>query len=185
MEGQSIWAAIEHPKGLSRWCAIGDSVGDYRVMEISYAKAEVVLAHHRTKAVITVPVLGLPPQAGQARQSALIPVEQLNWAWIRSEANFMREKPESPPHSAIVERQTASDEFKIALKNFYRQHGWELTRMEIRPNGGARVSISPLHDPSIPLPTKEELDRVKQRAGSPTTKRVPNPSPLPTRPTGG
>jgi hypothetical protein len=185
MEGQSMWASIEHPKGTSRWCVVGDSVGDYKVMAISYAKAEVVLSNNRTKEVITIPVLGLPPQAEQAKKSSLIPVEQLNWTWIRSDANFMRKMPESPPHDAIVEWQTASEEFKIALKNFYRQHGWELTRMEIRPDGRAHASISPLHDPSIPLPTKEELDRVKVRAGSPPTKRVPNQSPQPARQTGG
>ncbi|MBK8856747.1 MAG: hypothetical protein IPN11_03435 [Opitutaceae bacterium] len=185
MEGESIWTAIEHPKGTSRWRVVGDSVGDYKVVEISYAKAQVVLAHHKTKEVITIPVLGLAPQAGPTAKSSLIPVEQLNWAWIRSDANFMREKPESPPHSAIVEWQTASDEFKIALRNFYRQHGWELTRMELRPNGGAHVSISPLHDPSIPLPTKEELDRVKIRAGAPPTQKDPTRSRQPVRPTGG
>lgn len=184
MEGQTLWAAIEHPKGTSRWCAVGDFAGDYKVMEISYAKAEVVLANSRTKETVTIPVLGLPPQAEQAKRSSLIPVEKLNWAWIRSEANFMREKPESPPHSTIVEWQNASEEFKIALRNFYRQHGWELTRMEVRADGREHVSISPLHDPSIPLPTKEELDRVKQRAGAPSTKREPIQSPQPARPKG-
>jgi len=173
MEGQAIWATIEHPKGTSRWCTVGERVGDYQVVEIRYAKAEVVLMNTRTQEVLTIPVLGLPPQPGQARQSGLIPVEQLDWAWIRSDQNFMRTKPESPPHSAIVEWQTASEEFKTALRNFYRQHGWELTRMELRADGRAHVSISPLRDPSIPPPTKEELDRVKVRAGSSSTKIEP------------
>ena len=154
MEGQSVWATIEHPKGTSKWCTVGDRVGDYKVLEIRYANAEVVLTNTRTKEVVTIPVQGLPPQPGQAKQSALIPVEQLNWAWIKSDRNFMRAKPESPPHSAIVEWQTASEEFRTALRNYYRQHGWELTRMELRVDGRAHVSISPLHDPSIPLPTK-------------------------------
>lgn len=173
MEGQSIWATIEHPKGTSKWCTVGDRVGDYKVVEIKYAKAEVVLTNTRTQEVLTIPVQGLPPHPGQASQSGLIPVEQLDWAWIRSDQNFMRAKPESPPHRAIVEWQTASEEFKTALRNFYRQHGWELTRMELRADGRAHVSISPLHDPSIPLPTKEELDRVKVRAGSPSREKVP------------
>lgn len=173
VEGHSIWATIEHPKGTSKWCTVGDRVGDYRVLEIRYANAEIVLTNTRTKEVLTVPVQGLPPLAGQTGQGGLIPVEQLNWAWIRSNQNFMREKPESPPHKAIVEWQTASEEFKTALRNYYRQHGWELTRMELRADGRAHVSISPLHDPSIPLPTKEELDRVKVRAGSPSTEKIP------------
>lgn len=173
MEGQSVWAAVEHPKGTSKWCTVGDRVGDYKVVEIRYAKAEVVLTNTRTEEVLTIPVQGLPPQPEQARQGGLIPVEELDWAWIRSDQNFMRAKPESPSHSAIVEWQTASEDFKTALRNFYRQHGWELTRMELRADGRAHVSISPLHDPSIPLPTKEELDRVKVRAGSPSTKKVP------------
>ncbi len=173
VEGQSIWATVEHPKGTSKWCTVGDRVGDYKVVEIRYAKAEVVLTNTRTQEILTIPVQGLPPQSGRVGQSGLIPVEQLNWAWIRSNQNFMREKPESPPHKAIVEWQTASEEFKTALRNYYRQHGWELTRMELRADGRAHVSISPLHDPSIPLPTKEELDRVKVRAGSPSTKKIP------------
>ena len=173
MEGQAIWATIEHPKGTSKWCAVGDRVGDYKVVEIRYAKAEVVLTNIRTQEVLTISVQGLPHQSGQTSQGGLIPVEQLNWAWIRSDQNFMRTKPESPPHSAIVERQTASEEFRTALRNYYRQHGWELTRMELRADGRAHVSISPLHDPSIPLPTKEELDRVKVRAGSRPMEKVP------------
>lgn len=166
VEGQTVWAAIEHPKGTSRWCTVGHQVGEFKVLEIRYAQAEVVVTNTRTKEVVTIPVQGLPPQPEKATVSALIPVEQLDWAWIRSDQNFMRDKPESPPHSAIVAWQTASEEFKIALRNFYRKHGWELTRMELRADGRAHVSISPLRDPSIPLPTKEELDRVKVRAGS-------------------
>ena len=45
--------------------------------------------------------------------------------------------------------------------------------MELRADGRAHVSISPLRDPSVPLPTKEELDRVKVRAGSRLTEKVP------------
>lgn len=173
VEGQTVWTAIEHPKGTSRWCAVGDRVGEYKVLDIRYAQAEVVLTNTRTKEVVTIPVQGLPPQPESAKLGALIPVEQLDWAWIRSDQNFMRDKPESPPHSAIVAWQTASEDFKIGLRNFYRKHGWELTRMELRADGRAHVSISPLRNPSIPLPTKEELDRVKVRAGSLSTGKVP------------
>jgi hypothetical protein len=160
--GSVAYAAVEYPSGRSAWYVVGDRVQEFTVKAIH--NSSVVLIEVKSRSELSIPLVGLPIPEASSKATEIIPEADLDWKWIRSEKNFMRDKPESPPYSAIVEWQTASDAYKVALRNFYRKHGWDITRMEARPDGSAHASIKPLHDPAVPLPTKEELDKVKQRA---------------------
>jgi hypothetical protein len=167
-------AALTLSDGSYKWCSVGQTIGDYKVLEIKQ-NASAVVVIDGAKQIHTLPVqrgniLKTDTSPNAQQSPGLIPLDQLNWAWIKSDENFMRKQPEPLPDWAIKEWIKGDENFRIEMKNYYRTHGWDITRVEVSPKGRERQSISPLRDPSIPSPTPEERQKTAVPA-TPSTKQ--------------
>jgi hypothetical protein len=87
----------------------------------------------------------------------LIPAEELDWAWIRSDDNPMRHQPENISESMINDWVHGHPSARVAIRNHYRRMGWDVTHIEIKDAGRIIAGISPLRNPAEPQPTREEI----------------------------
>ena len=57
-----------------------------------------------------------------------------------------------PSEWAVLAWETSGEDFRTDFLNFYRAHGWELSRVEGKPGGRVRMDFDPLQNPFEPKP---------------------------------
>lgn len=164
-------ARIVQRDGSARWFAVGDKVGEFSLSEIDNEQERVVLKNSAGESQVIVLAQSKVAHAEVEKlttNKTVVKPEDLNWAWIRSDANPMRKAPEALPLWVVLAWPDLGEDIQTDFKNFYRNHGWDLSRVQVTPDGRARLSISPLRNPSDPVLSKEELRKRSVPAG-PTT----------------
>ena len=151
--------------GRGKWCAEGDVIGVYtlRTIHLEANEAVVEAAGRPSRQTLSL----VKPSPGEAKASPtghgagkLLPAADLDWSWIRSEANPMRKAPEPLPDWVALEWARIDDAVRKDFQNFSRRHGWELVRVLALPNGRIRQSISPLRNPAEPALSSDERRKV-------------------------
>jgi hypothetical protein len=155
-------ASLEAKDGLRKWCAVGDQIGGYRVTQIR--AEEVVLVDGAGKSVVvTLRAAVIGKMEAPASPKQLIPPEKLNWKWIKSDQNPMRQQPETIPEWAYANWEALDEDIKIDLKNYYRAHGWDIQPRTVSP-GRVHVRNIRIQDPSEPEPSPEERRKTAKPA---------------------
>ncbi len=149
-----------------RWYDIADDVDGRRIEAIG--KDSVTLKSNDTGETFVLKVRPVTiHQSSEDRlvRRPLLEASQVDWNWIRSDANPMRKKPESLPPWAQFGWNDLPEHIRIDFRNYYRSHGWDLTKVDSRPElGTSRYSIGPLENPSDPKLTREEKLKKSVRA---------------------
>lgn len=149
--------------GESRWHAEGARVGAYVLQTIAVEKGLVtVLGPDQAVVEITLSGVGGQYQLGPI----LIAAEDLDWAWIRSDENPMRDKPETLSDGMITDWVQGNPSSRVAIRNHYRRMGWDVVFIEVKDDGRIHASIAPLRNPLEPQPTREEIRARQAGAGS-------------------
>lgn len=152
--GQSA-ALICLEDGRSKWCVPGDRIGGYELIKIDRVSEEVTLSNQNgetTRIRISTSTIGKVDITALKPVKALTALRDLDWKWIKSDANPMRQRPEPLPEWAVLAWETSGDDFRTDFLNFYRAHGWELSRVEGKPGGRVRMDFNPLQNPFEPRP---------------------------------
>jgi hypothetical protein len=158
------------------WLKQGDRLGGWRLVSIDQDSASAVVAGEDGSSETLRAEASLVPDSGVARppgQKKVLAPESLDWHWIRSAKNPMRDAPEPLPTWVIRAWDTLTEDLRTDFRNYYRAHGWELSSITVK---GDRMtqSVDPLPNPYEPKPTAEEVRRRAKPAGRPL---VPTKSP--------
>lgn len=155
VEGRQTLVMISSSNGFSKWCAPGDVVEGFKVQSVSADGNElVVLGSDGKPATLKLETAKVKLAASD---DGLIPLDQLNWKWIKSDENPMRKMPEDLPGWATDSWATVPTDIKLDILNYFRAHGWGIKVTGSKAEGRVHVSATPLRDPSERQPTFEEL----------------------------
>jgi hypothetical protein len=151
--GQTL-IMISSSNGFNKWCMLGDSVEGCKIRGISPDGNQLTVENTAGKrSTLLLEKAKVKMVVGD---DGLIPLDQLNWKWIKSQDNPMRKMPETLPTWAYSNWATLSNEIKTDLLNYYRAHGWDVEVNE-KAEGRVHVRNTRLRDPSERQPTFEEL----------------------------
>lgn len=157
--GKQIIVSLTLPDGRTTWCAKGDSIGEYEVVDINLESESVTVTDAKgQRMMIRISGTNIQTTADQiAKKTEIIPAEKLNWNWIRSDANPMRREPKPLPVWVATDWANLDENLRNDYRNYYRTHGWELVRVELSPTGKLRQSIYPVKNPFDRTPSREEV----------------------------
>ena len=154
--GKTPIAWLKDTEGQERWCREGDLFSEYKIKSID-PKFDQVIVVYKTGSEHTLRLKNTPiSEAKNKLSKKLIAADQLNWPWIKSEANPMKRTAEVLPDWVLKNWDSLSDDVKTDFRNKYRQHGWDFTVTVVTPDR-VRVSNTRLIDPNIPPLTDEQL----------------------------
>lgn len=162
-------SAIAHVTagGVGTWCKAGDRFAGWTIVEIDRATSAVVVeAKNGMRKSVGIAGATIHDSGPLHVPKQLVRPEALDWNWIRSDQNPMRRKPHSLPEWAVLAWKDLDEDIRIDFRNYYRAHGWELTRVEVIGNR-LRETIAPLQDPREPIPSPEEIRARARPAGKP------------------
>ncbi|MCC6415260.1 MAG: hypothetical protein IT582_05070 [Opitutaceae bacterium] len=163
LEGGKIYVALRLDDKTTTWLEEGESIDGYTVVKINHEAEYVNLLTRSGRALkVSLSYAKIQSDPGESDARALIPLDKLNWTWIKSDANPMRKEREMLPDWAARNWRVLSEDTKLALKNYYRSHGWDIV---VTPKGsnGLHVKNIRLKDPSEPLISPEELRNKKDK----------------------
>lgn len=145
----AIVLGVPGPKSLHA-CTQGrtDPVSINRILVVDQSGAEREIGLKRT------PI----SHAENRPEKKPIGVHQLDWTWIKSDSNPMKDTAEVLPDWALKNWNSLSDDVKMDFQNRYRSHGWDFSVTQIAPNR-IHVSNTRLIDPNIPPATEDQLRR--------------------------
>ena len=144
-----------------------DLFSEYKIKSID-PKFDQAIVVYKTGSEHTLRLTNTPiSKANNKLSKKLIAADQLNWPWIKSEANPMKRTAEVLPDWVLKNWDSLSDDVKTDFRNKYRQHGWDFTVNVVTPDR-VRVSNTRLIDPNIPPLTDEQL-RQKVESSVPTS----------------
>ena len=165
--GKTPIAWLKDTDGQERWCREGDLFSEYKIKSID-PKFDQAIVVYKTGSEHTLRLTNTPiSEAKNKLSKKLIAADQLNWPWIKSEANPMKRTAEVLPDWVLKNWDSLSDDVKTDFRNKYRQHGWDFTVNVVTPDR-VRVSNTRLIDPNIPPLTDEQL-RQKVESSVPTS----------------
>lgn len=144
-----VFVALAAADCAPKWCRLGDNYQGLKFVEISSDFSEIICLNNRNErlslSLSRAELVELRPASATA---PLIGLEQLDWKWIRSEANPMKnEAPDLPFEKAITWKDWPEQD-RIILRNYYRKHGWDLV-VEVSESR-IKVERRPLYDPREP-----------------------------------
>jgi hypothetical protein len=116
------YVSLSSASGQSGWLKVGQQFDLHVVKEIRPASIILVGPDRREREI----PLAAAPTKPLGATDGLMPIEQLDWTWIRSDANPMRrEAPDLPYEIASGWNALSADE-RIRIENYYRLHGWTI-----------------------------------------------------------
>lgn len=142
----------------NKWCAVGDKIGPYTVTEIKADEEKITLRDSEgseSQVRLSRSIIRKTGIYKSKSAPTLTDPKNLNWAWIRSDANPMRKQPEPLPEWAVLVWQSSGEDFRIGFKNYYRAHGWELSRVELKDETRSRQDFDPIDNPFDPPRIKD------------------------------
>jgi hypothetical protein len=159
-ENKRAWLGVDIKN--SRWHREGSLSGGYEIVEIQTQKGYVVVRKPGQQNItIWLSGMGGPSEP----ESTLIPLEELDWAWIKSDQNPMKNAPRPLPEWIVLSWKQMRERARIDIYNYYRVHGWNLVQVEVKEDGRILQGMDPLADPTQPQPTMEEVRRRSIPAG--------------------
>lgn len=157
VEGKTAFVSIRDRDGDSgpAWVEVGKRWDSYTILEVSRTAESVrLLSHDGT--MIEVPVTKGPNNGSlPAGAGLLVPLDKLDWKWIKSDANPMRKQPTPLPVEVALAWKDLSERAQYAWISYYRAHGFALS-FHSDPEG-LRVSLRVIRQPGVPRDTTNKV----------------------------
>lgn len=158
-------AHLSAGSGQGQWCREGDTFEGWTLTSIQAGNSRVFLTtKDGSTRTIVLQSTSIAHGAPKPANGQLLDPASLDWAWIRSDRNPMRDAPEPLPMSVIQTWAGLDEDLKTEFRNYYRAHGWELTGVEVRGER-SHQSVSPLRNPHEPAPSAEDVRKRSKAAG--------------------
>ena len=162
MDG-SVYASLmskTDPGARSGWIKVGGTWADMTLERVSMTEGTALLRSSSGESfIVRLSSTRTQPEArNAAREEKLVPLEALDWAWIRSEANEMRDRIVEIPDDVALVWQSMPEAERIRIQNYYRLRGID-AGVERRGNI-IHVRHQRIPDPHAPKPDSSQLKPV-------------------------